>query len=77
MSEFVEEISPSKWTISKPQIFEPQEMIASAVAQFRGVESDPMQMGRSAGAYDALRIYPSTLVKVMRDMKKASTRAGT
>jgi hypothetical protein len=77
MSEFVEEKSPSKWTISKPEIFEPQEMIASAVAQFRGVESDPMQMGRSAGAYDALRIYPSTLVKVMRDMKKAGTRAGS
>jgi hypothetical protein len=77
MSEFVEEKTPSKWVITKPEIFEAQEMISSAVAQFRAVESDPMQMGRSAGAYDALRIYPSTLVKVMRDMKKASTRVGT
>jgi hypothetical protein len=35
------------------------------------LDSDPMQMGRSAGAYDALRIYPSTLVEVMKDMQAA------
>ena len=70
MSEFVEEKSPGRWAISKPKIFKPGEMIARAVAQFRGAESDPMLMGRSPGAYDALRIYPSTLVEVMRDMKK-------
>ena len=40
------------------------------VDQFRGVNSDPMLMGRSAGAYDALRIYPATIVEVMEDMKK-------
>jgi hypothetical protein len=34
--------------------------------------SDPMQMGRDAGVYDALRIYPRTLVKVMKDMTKAA-----
>ena len=47
------------------------EMITRAVTQFRGVESDPMQMGRSADVYDALRIYPGTIVEVMRDMKKS------
>lgn len=72
ISEFVEEKSPNKWVISKPSLFKPTEMIARAVAQFRSLGSDPMQMGRSAGAYDALRIYPSTLVEVMRDMKQAS-----
>jgi hypothetical protein len=72
MSEFVEEKSPSQWAISKPTLFKPTEMIARAVAQFRSVDSDPMQMGRSAGAYDALRIYPGTLVEVMRDMKEAN-----
>lgn len=72
MSEFVEEISPNKWVISKPSLFKPTEMIARAVAQFRSVDSDPMQMGRSAGAYDALRIYPGTLVEVMRDMKQVN-----
>ena len=72
MSEFVEEASPNKWVISKPSLFKPTEMIARAVAQFRSVDSDPMQMGRSAGAYDALRIYPGTLVEVMRDMKQVS-----
>lgn len=75
MSEFVEVKSPGQWTISKPSLFKPTEMIARAVAQFRSVDSDPMQMGRSAGAYDALRIYPGTLVEVMRDMKEASKSA--
>ncbi|SRR5579885_485076 len=68
VSEFVEETSPGKWRISKPRIFKPAEMIARAVAQFRALNSDPMQMGRSAGAYDALRIYPRTLVEVMHDI---------
>lgn len=68
IGEFVEEKSPNKWCISKPRIFKPGEMIARAVAQFRAVNSDPMQMGRSAGVYDALRIYPRTLVEVMNDM---------
>lgn len=72
MSEFVEETEPGKWRISKPSLFKPTEMIARAVAQFRSLDSDPMQMGRSAGAYDALRIYPSTIVEVMRDIKTAS-----
>jgi hypothetical protein len=71
IGEFVQEKSPGNWAISKPGIFKPGEMIARAVAQFRAVGSDPMQMGRSAGAYDALRIYPRTLVEVMRDMKEA------
>ena len=51
MSEFVEEKSPGRWTISKPKIFKPGEMIARAVAQFRGAESDPMLMGRSPGVH--------------------------
>jgi hypothetical protein len=71
MSEFVEENSSGKWRIVKPRIFKSQEMVACAVKQFRSVGSDPMQMGRSAGAYDAMRIYPSTLVEVMRDMKNS------
>jgi hypothetical protein len=76
MSEFIEETSPGKWTISKPEIFKPGEMIARAVAQFRALDSDPMLMGRSTGAYDALRIYPSTLVAVMEDMRKARVGSG-
>jgi hypothetical protein len=72
MSEFVREVSPGKWAISKPPLFKPAEMITRAVTQFRGVDSDPMLMGRSAGVYDALRIYPATLVEVMKDIQKAS-----
>jgi hypothetical protein len=68
MAEFVEEKALG-WAVVKPKVFEPVEMVASAVKQFRGVDSDPMQMGRDSGVYDALRIYPRTLVKVIRDMK--------
>ena len=71
MSEFVVESQVGKWTLEKPQHFKPAEMITRAVAQFRNVDSDPMQMGRSAGVYDALRIYPGTIVEVMADMKAA------
>ena len=70
MSEFAERDSSGKWRIVKPKLFKPAEMVARAVRQFRSVDSDPMQMGRSSGVYDALRIYPNTLVEVMREMKK-------
>lgn len=73
MSEFVQETSPGQWAISKPPSFKPTVMIAQAVAQFRSCDSDPMQMGRSPGAYDALRIYPATLVEVMRDVQQSSS----
>ncbi len=74
MSEFVEEKPPVNWVISKPAFFEPERMIGQAIGQFRSLNSDPMLMGRSAGAYDALRIYPATLVAVMRDMKKEKAK---
>ncbi len=70
MSEFVTKKN-SGWTLSKPKLFKPDEMIARAVAQFRSANSDPMIMGRSAGAYDALRIYPGTIMEVMREMKSS------
>jgi hypothetical protein len=73
MSEFVEQ-KAGNWVISKPTFFEPDKVITQAVAQFRNVRSDPMQMGRSPGAYDALRIYPATLVTVMRDIKKEKAK---
>jgi hypothetical protein len=68
MSEFIVEDGEDKWKIEKPAIFKPDEMIARAIQQFRGVGSDPILMGRSSGVYDALRIYPATLVEVMRDV---------
>jgi hypothetical protein len=69
MSEFVIEATPEHWQIRRPKIFRPKEMIMRAVAQFRSVDGDPMLMGRSPGVYDALRIYPATLVEVMSDME--------
>ncbi|OFW28183.1 MAG: hypothetical protein A3H97_02555 [Acidobacteria bacterium RIFCSPLOWO2_02_FULL_65_29] len=70
MSEFVEQSSEGQWRIKKPKRFKPDEMIKRAVSQFRAHSSDPMAMGRSEAAYDALRIYPQTLVEVMREMEE-------
>jgi len=71
MSEFTEEYKPGFWRLAKPDSFKPGTMITQAVQQFRGVDSDPMQMGRDAGVYDALRIYPTTLMQVIGDIRDA------
>ena len=70
MSEFVVERKRGQWTLERPDIFDPADMIKNAVSQFRGLQSDPMQMGRHGGAYDALRTYPATIVQVMRTMTR-------
>jgi hypothetical protein len=69
LREFVEH-RRNAWSLNKPKLFKPSDMIARAVQQFRGQGSDPMQMGRDAGVYDALRIYPSTIVDVMRSASR-------
>jgi hypothetical protein len=69
MSAFVVE-RDGVWQIDKPRLFNPEEMIVRAVAQFRSVGSDPMLMGRSASVYDALKIYPSTIVQVMQQIEQ-------
>jgi hypothetical protein len=74
MSEFVHATDSGTWAMNKPKVFEPSDIIAQAVTQFREVNSDPMQMGRDAGVYDALRIYPRTLVKVMKDLEQATVQ---
>lgn len=70
MSAFVrKDPSADTWTIDKPNdLFRDEEMVERAVAQFRAHDSDPMAMGRSEGAYDALRIYPNTLIEVLRNI---------
>jgi hypothetical protein len=65
MTEFVERKN-GRWTIVKPKMFKPSEMVKRTVQQFRATNSDPMYMGRSPGVYDALRIYPATLMQVLR-----------
>jgi hypothetical protein len=55
----------SGWRIEKPSLFDESEMIQRAVDQFRAHRNEPMLMGRSVAAYDALRIYPQTLVQVL------------
>ena len=70
MSEFVICDSKNGWMLEKPPVFKPAEMILGAIKQFRGKSSDPYQMGRDAGVYDALRTYPHTLVQVMKDLQQ-------
>ena len=74
MSAFVRKNpSTDRWHISKPKdLFRHDEMVERAVAQFRAHDSDPMAMGRSEGAYDALRIYPNTLIEVLANVKLSS-----
>jgi hypothetical protein len=72
MSEFVVKGKKGQWQIHKPKIFKEEEMIRRAANQFRGHESNPILMGRSESAYDALRIYPQTLVDVLHDISAAS-----
>jgi len=69
MSEFCVHQSGA-WKLEKPARFREEEMIRRAVNQFRAHNSDPMLMGRSEAAYDALRIYPQTLVEVLRDIAR-------
>lgn len=71
LSAFVTQDSKEGWAIRKPELFDPDEMIRRAVEQFRAHHSNPMDMGRSEATYDALRIYPETLVAVI-----AAARAG-
>jgi hypothetical protein len=70
ISEFVVH-KKSGWKIEKPARFKEDNMIQRTVNQFRAHSSDPMLMGRSEGAYDAVRIYPQTLVEVIRDTASA------
>ncbi len=69
MSEFVVE-EGGKWKVKKPSSFKPDDMIAATIKQFRGHSSDPMLMGRSESAYEALRLYPQTLMFVLKDMEQ-------
>lgn len=63
------------WRIVKPTVFRPSEMISQAVSQFRSVGSDPYQMGRSIGVYEALLIYPTTLIELIKDLEAEQAQA--
>lgn len=67
-SEFAVKDAGGQWSLKKPTRFREDEMVLRTVNQFRAHNSDPMVMGRSEAAYDALRIYPQTLVEVLREL---------
>ena len=66
MSAFVSQDASGAWKLDKPSLFKPDDMIRRAVAQFRAHDSNPMDMGRSESAYEALLTYPETIVEVMK-----------
>lgn len=68
LSEFSSKDKSGNWRLKMPSRFREDEMVRRAVNQFRAHGSDPMQMGRAEAAYDALRIYPQTLIEVLRDI---------
>jgi len=70
LSEFVERQKVG-WKIEKPSLFKEAEMIQRTVNQFRAHRSELILMGRSEAAYDALRIYPQTLVQVLDTVSSA------
>lgn len=65
LSAFVVE-KGGKWTIEKPALFDPAQMIDRAVKQYRSRDRQVAYMGRSEDAYDALSIYTDTIVSVMK-----------
>jgi len=69
LSEFAAQDRSGHWRLKMPSRFKEDEIVRRAVNQFRAHNSDPMIMGRSEAAYDALRIYPQTLVEVLRDIE--------
>jgi hypothetical protein len=68
----IRRLGEGQWRLKKPGLFKETEMVQRTVNQFRAHNSDPMMMGRSAAAYDALRIYPQTLVQVLQDTAAAA-----
>lgn len=62
--------TPSGWTIEKPELFDPSEMVDRTVKQFRGLGREVALMGRSENAYDALSIYTETIASVIRSSKR-------
>lgn len=54
------------WTIDKPSLFDPAQMIDRAVKQYRALDRQVAYMGRSEAAYDALSIYTDTIASVIK-----------
>ena len=69
LSAFIEKSENGRWELNKPKQFKPEELIKRTVAQFRAHDSNPMDMGRSEGAYEALLTYPQTIADVIRDFE--------
>jgi len=57
-----------EWDLEKPKVsFKEDELIRRAVQQFRALEREVAQIGRSEAAYDALSIYTETIADVLAE----------
>ena len=67
MSNFVLQDASGDWVLVKPEQFDEGLLTEQAVGILTGSDFhyDPMQMGRSTSAYNALNTYPRTLVTVL------------
>lgn len=54
------------WTIDKPDLFKPEQMIERAVQQFRSNGRQVAEMGRRESIYEALSIYTETIASVLK-----------
>lgn len=72
ISSFVEKNPKTKkWEIYKPNILDDTLVINIAVGQIRNLNNDPILMGRTPAAYEALMIVPQTYQSMMANMKAA------
>jgi hypothetical protein len=69
LSAFVREEN-DKWSLNKPSLFHPAQMIERACKQFRALEREVALMGRSEAAYDALSIYTDTIASVIKEQSQ-------
>ena len=65
MSLFVKQRDDGRFQLDKPEGFEDELMIDDAIKQFRSRGCNLGTMGRSPGAYDALRSNLAQLIRLM------------
>ena len=61
------------WVIRKPKIFRPEKIISQTCEQFRKMNREVTQMGRSEMAYDNLWVYTETLADTISAVMSENT----
>lgn len=69
LKHFVRKVD-GKWLLKKPEIFEESELVDAALEQWRALDTNPMNLGRSAGAYSALNFVTRTARRAAERMEQ-------